>query len=321
MVMAIGYDEAKSNKPSPKAEKFQNKNHSGGVAQTRFFGFRDNPDLPYAQLNCEDPGRVTGTHFHIVDQFQVVVSGKGTLGRHHLAPYGVHFTRAYTPYGPLKSDPSTGFEFLVMRAHPDPGSQHLPMALDKLMQVPDRQPWQISRQLSFPAPLLGATSADVLLQTDPYIKDEQGLAAYTLVMKPNARTYAPDTSAGDGQYLVVVKGSLLLDNKEHKSLALAFVRPDEGPFQICAGDEGLEAIVLNFPRPLTRAASEAALTQSTFGSKIWKCDLCSFSYDEAAGLPDEGIEPGTRWHDVPETWSCPDCGAPKSHFQMREVTK
>jgi len=75
MVMAIGYEEAKSNKPSPKSAAYANKNHSGGVKQTRFFGFRDNPDLPYAQLNCEDPGRVSGAHFHIVDQFQIVVGG------------------------------------------------------------------------------------------------------------------------------------------------------------------------------------------------------------------------------------------------------
>src|SRR5262245_32252504 len=144
MVMAIGYEEAKSNKPSPKAAGYANKNTTGGVQQTRFFGFRDNPDLPYAQLNCENPGRRSSSHFHIVDQFQVVVDGKGTLGKHQLAPYGVHFSRAYTPYGPLVADAKEGFSFIVMRAHPDPGSQHLPKALDKLMQVPNRQPWQIS---------------------------------------------------------------------------------------------------------------------------------------------------------------------------------
>lgn len=51
----------------------------------------------------------------------------------------------------------------------------------------------------------------------------------------------------------------------------------------------------------------------------WRCLVCDFEYDEAAGLPDEDIEPGTRWEDIPEDWTCPDCGAPKSDFEMVEV--
>jgi rubredoxin len=48
----------------------------------------------------------------------------------------------------------------------------------------------------------------------------------------------------------------------------------------------------------------------------WRCELCGFEYDEAAGLPDDGIAPGTAWADVSEDWSCPDCGATKDEFQM-----
>ena len=46
---------------------------------------------------------------------------------------------------------------------------------------------------------------------------------------------------------------------------------------------------------------------------------CGFIYDEAEGLPDEGIEPGTLWDKVPEDWICPECGTPKSDFDMLEV--
>jgi rubredoxin len=51
----------------------------------------------------------------------------------------------------------------------------------------------------------------------------------------------------------------------------------------------------------------------------WMCVVCGFIYDEAAGLPEEGIDPGTRWEDVPDTWTCPDCGATKSDFEMVEI--
>ncbi|AKH21941.1 rubredoxin [Sedimenticola thiotaurini] len=53
--------------------------------------------------------------------------------------------------------------------------------------------------------------------------------------------------------------------------------------------------------------------------KKYKCIICDFIYDEAKGLPEEGIPAGTRWQDVPDDWECPDCGASKSDFEMVEV--
>ena len=54
--------------------------------------------------------------------------------------------------------------------------------------------------------------------------------------------------------------------------------------------------------------------------KKWKCIVCGYVYDEAKGSPEEGLAPGTRWADVPEDWSCPDCGTFKSDFEMVEVS-
>lgn len=53
--------------------------------------------------------------------------------------------------------------------------------------------------------------------------------------------------------------------------------------------------------------------------KRWMCKTCGFVYDEAEGRPKDGIAPGTRWEDVPESWACPDCGTPKSDFVMEEA--
>ncbi|MGD8310469.1 MAG: rubredoxin [Chromatiales bacterium] len=48
----------------------------------------------------------------------------------------------------------------------------------------------------------------------------------------------------------------------------------------------------------------------------WECVVCGFVYDEAAGLPEDGIASGTRWEDVPEDSACPECGAAKADFEM-----
>ena len=53
--------------------------------------------------------------------------------------------------------------------------------------------------------------------------------------------------------------------------------------------------------------------------KKYECMMCGWIYDEALGDPDEGIAPGTPWEDIPEDWSCPDCGASKEDFEMVEI--
>ena len=42
--------------------------------------------------------------------------------------------------------------------------------------------------------------------------------------------------------------------------------------------------------------------------------VCGYVYDEAIGEPDSGIEPGTKWEDVPEDFVCPLCGLAKEEF-------
>lgn len=53
--------------------------------------------------------------------------------------------------------------------------------------------------------------------------------------------------------------------------------------------------------------------------KKYMCLICGFIYDESVGLPEDGILPGTKWEDVPMTWSCPDCQASKEDFEMIEI--
>jgi rubredoxin len=53
--------------------------------------------------------------------------------------------------------------------------------------------------------------------------------------------------------------------------------------------------------------------------KKYVCIFCGFIYDEALGLPEDGIAPGTRWEDIPDDWECPDCGNAKSAFTMQEI--
>jgi rubredoxin len=52
--------------------------------------------------------------------------------------------------------------------------------------------------------------------------------------------------------------------------------------------------------------------------KQWVCVICGWIYDEAAGVPEEGIAAGTRWVDVPADWRCPLCDVGKEDFALVE---
>lgn len=51
----------------------------------------------------------------------------------------------------------------------------------------------------------------------------------------------------------------------------------------------------------------------------WICSICGDIYDEALGMPEEGIAPGTRFEDLPDDWVCPGCGAAKDAYELMEV--
>lgn len=55
--------------------------------------------------------------------------------------------------------------------------------------------------------------------------------------------------------------------------------------------------------------------------RIFKCSLCStFIYNEETGDPEHGLAPGTKYENIPDTWSCPECGARKqSLIELSEV--
>ena len=46
------------------------------------------------------------------------------------------------------------------------------------------------------------------------------------------------------------------------------------------------------------------------------CTVCGYVYDPEKGDPDNGVEPGTKFNDVPDDWVCPVCGAGKEEFEM-----
>lgn len=274
-------------------------------------------DTPMAFLAEGSAHRVLRTHFHTVDQYQVMYNGSGALGKTPVGRGAVHFSRAYTPYGPITYS-DKGLGFITLRAHRDPGAQYLPESREVLEQVANRTPWQVTAVPDFD---LVPGERGVAMKALEGLTGHDGLAGWSVKLNAGAKAYAPDPAKGDGQYILVMKGGMVRDGKLRGDLTVVWVGKDEGPFELVAGPEGMEGLILNFPVP-GGGRPDQAKTVAADGAvefKTWQCVLCAFVYDEAAGLPEEGIQPGTRWADVPETFGCPDCSARKPDFEMIEL--
>lgn len=52
--------------------------------------------------------------------------------------------------------------------------------------------------------------------------------------------------------------------------------------------------------------------------KKYVCNACGYIYDPDLGDPDNGIDPGTFFENLPDNWVCPDCGVGKEDFTPAE---
>lgn len=57
-------------------------------------------------------------------------------------------------------------------------------------------------------------------------------------------------------------------------------------------------------------------TDKITGAAVMECKICWSAYDPAEGDDFRQIAPGTAFRDLPQDWSCPECGAPKEQFMV-----
>jgi len=79
-------------------------------------------------------------------------------------------------------------------------------------------------------------------------------------------------------------------------------------------DDGDYAKIPEMVSELLKSADEEAGDAGSNAGGSYTCDVCGWEYDEAAGCPESGIAPGTKWEDIPDDFRCPLCGAEKAKF-------
>lgn len=201
---------------------------------------------PMAFLVEQDANASLCAHFHVADQFQLIVAGGGLLAVTPLETVTFQFVSPYSSYGPIVAGPE-GIHYITLRNRYDRGARHLP---EKRHELPPR-PRDYRQVIGGPLhpltpPALAATTD--IYRAEPVPMESDGLAAWHYRLPPNKTLTGPNPSQGDGQHWVVLGGSL--DQGGKASLernSCIFVSQEEAPYQIKAGPGGLEILALQYP--------------------------------------------------------------------------
>ena len=196
--------------------------------------------FPMAFLVEQDPGSIANAHYHQQDQFQLVVGGYGTLGRHEVRPVTVHFTGAHTAYGPIHASADEGVWYFTLRNGFDPGARFMTVLGNRiaLRNIPGR-----AHREAVTGPLPSPTAPSEML-LGPAV---DGMAAWRDTLAPGEAVSGSNPAEGRGQYWVVTAGSLTHAGEELPKLSCAFVYPDDPPFSAAAGADGAEVVAMQFP--------------------------------------------------------------------------
>jgi hypothetical protein len=189
-------------------------------------------------VDIKTPGHVIKPHFHRVDQFQIVVGGGGTLGKHRLKPVTVHYTDGFTPYGPIVAG-ADGLLFFNLRSRGDVGAHYMPGEKDNLERKAGRN--LVAETRAGRPEKQGSQRVRSLIEGY-----EDGLAVYEIVAGPNTGLL-PDVAGGGGRYELVLNGGLVTDGRELGPNSLVFASAGERLPERRAGAQGVHLLEVQAP--------------------------------------------------------------------------
>jgi hypothetical protein len=200
--------------------------------------------MPQGFLVYQPPGSVTPPHFHETNQFQVFVDGTGSMGKYAAAPLTVQYASGHTPYGPIVAG-EEGVRYFTLRQQWDPGAKYMPQSRGKLKKGNQRS--RIKANILVHDDTARAVRKTVGVESI-FEGELDGLSAGIYYLGEYDNLTLPSPSVTGGQYLVVASGVMMYDGKLFDRWSTIYVTPDEEAFEVQAGSEGLDLLLLEFPR-------------------------------------------------------------------------
>jgi myo-inositol-hexaphosphate 3-phosphohydrolase len=201
-------------------------------------------NYPQCYLVEQLPNDVVRAHFHTVNQFQLIVDGDGKFGKDLIRPLSIHYDEKYKPYGPIVAG-EKGISYFTIRTVNDIGANWMPEFRNKREKGARESFYKLN---------MDEKNIEQLKQlTEPefetlFSSSSSGAAAYRLAIGPDQQKECPSPQGNGGQYVSVVNGTCIINDEPYPRWSCIFLEPDEPPLNLQAGPEGIEVLVLQFPK-------------------------------------------------------------------------
>ncbi len=188
-------------------------------------------------------------HFHGVAQFQIFPSGAGMMAKTEVRPLMLQYKDHHSAYGPLIAG-QHGLTFIALRNRMGDSA---PVYLSKPGYKEKLKP---SKRRNWVSPHIGLSTRPVLqfreeVSWEPVFEPEKisdEMSAQLLRLGSGMSAMGPDPKVGGGYYVFVANGSLETRGQSLPAWSIVFVEPNDNTFEISAGRNGLEALVMRFPQ-------------------------------------------------------------------------
>ncbi len=198
---------------------------------------------PQSFLVEQDADSVILPHFHLQDEFQVVVQGEGSIGRHPVRALAVHYAGAHTGYGPITAG-AGGLWYFTLRPRMDYGAKFLPEARSEMRKdVPKRHLLGGPVDAGGDCTRLSAPACEAI-----FPPQSDGIGGWIARIPPGGSISAPAHPGSLGRFYMIAAGSARIGagGESLDRWATVFVTPEEEPVGISAGSGGAEVLVLQF---------------------------------------------------------------------------
>lgn len=204
---------------------------------------------PMAFLVEKEAAAVVHPHFHQADQYQVIVQGSGRLGIHDVASVAVHYTDAYSAYGPIIAA-DEGVSWFTLRNAWDPGARYMPAQRQQLREA--RARYQHREATCGPLPPLSDAELAALSGVNGTAVIEEtrdGLGTWRYTVPALGSLTGPDPATGGGQFWLVTAGTAKVPGGALLPVnSCIFVAPDDLAADLTAGPLGADLLCMQFPQ-------------------------------------------------------------------------
>jgi hypothetical protein len=201
---------------------------------------------PQAFLVEVFPAQATaGAHFHDSNQFQIFYPAAGAYyKRHAIERPLLHYADAYSSYGPFGAR-EYPLAFYTLRQSAASLTAYMPRDRDRYGTIRKR-----GRNITAEVLISGPVESPEAIEVETLIEaQDDGLAAYSVRGGPSATITLPSATRSGGQYLCVLSGLLVFQGKEYPARSLGWSPPDSCGGAVVAGESGVHALIMQFPRP------------------------------------------------------------------------